>query len=112
MGDLKFKQKGREEQCEPEKNEIATKVGILCGVDSDQLMQCFAKPKIKVGTEWVTKGQNVEQAANAVGGIARAIYHRTFLWLIEKCNQTLIDTTMKKVNFCAVLDIAGFEIFT
>ena len=54
----------------------------------------------------------MDQAANAVGGIARAIYHRTFLWLIEKCNETLIDPSMKKVNFCAVLDIAGFEIFT
>ena len=60
----------------------------------------------------MTKGQNMDQASNAVGGIARAIYHRTFLWLIEKCNETLKDPSMKKVNFCAVLDIAGFEIFT
>ena len=27
------------------------------------------------------------------------------------CNNTLIDPTMKKVNFIGVLDIAGFEIF-
>ena len=27
------------------------------------------------------------------------------------CNSTLIDPTMKKVNFIGVLDIAGFEIF-
>ena len=112
MGDLKFKQKGREEQCEPDKNELSIKVGTLCGIDALQMMTAFTKPKIKVGTEWVVKGQNVEQALNAVGGIARAIYHRTFLWLIEKCNDTLMDPTMKKVNFCAVLDIAGFEIFT
>ena len=112
MGDLKFKQKGREEQCEPDRNELSNKVGTLCGIDALQMMTAFTKPKIKVGTEWVVKGQNVEQALNAVGGIARAIYHRTFLWLIEKCNDTLIDPTMKKVNFCAVLDIAGFEIFT
>merc|ERR1712227_1000809 len=32
-------------------------------------------------------------------------------WLIIKCNNTLIDPTMKKANFTAVLDIAGFEIF-
>ena len=112
MGDLKFKQKGREEQCEPDKPEISSKVGSLCGIDSVLMMQSFAKPKIKVGTEFVVKGQNVDQAMNAVGGIARAIYHRTFLWLIEKCNETLVDNTMKKINFCAVLDIAGFEIFT
>merc|ERR1712055_755124 len=50
-------------------------------------------------------------ATNAVGGIARAIFDRIFKWLIEKCNDTLIDPTLKKCNFCAVLDIAGFEIF-
>merc|ERR1712156_1200784 len=47
----------------------------------------------------------------STGGIARAIYDRVFKWLIIKCNDTLIDPTMKKVNFVAVLDIAGFEIF-
>merc|ERR1711875_207787 len=47
----------------------------------------------------------------ATGGIARAIFDRIFKWLIEKCNDTLIDATLKKANFCAVLDIAGFEIF-
>merc|ERR1740131_762718 len=40
-----------------------------------------------------------------------AIFDRVFKWLIEKCNDTLIDATLKKANFCAVLDIAGFEIF-
>merc|ERR1712020_321990 len=34
-----------------------------------------------------------------------------FKWLIIKCNDTLIDKSMKKANFCAVLDIAGFEMF-
>merc|ERR1711962_1015081 len=74
-------------------------------------MKGFCKPKIKVGTEWVTKGQSCEQATNGVGGIARATFDRIFRWLIIKCNDTLIDKSMKKVNFCAVLDIAGFEIF-
>merc|ERR1719305_1569185 len=66
---------------------------------------------IKVGTEWVTKGQTCAQAIGATGGIARAIFDRVFKWLIIKCNDTLIDPTMKKANFTAVLDIAGFEIF-
>merc|ERR1719479_445327 len=75
------------------------------------MIKAFCKPRIKVGTEWVTKGQTCEQASNAVGGIARATFDRLFKWLIIKCNDTLIDKTMKKANFCAVLDIAGFEIF-
>jgi myosin heavy chain 6/7 len=111
MGELKFKQKGRDEQCEPDGMEHASKIADLMGVDAESLMKAFVKPKIKVGTEWVIKGQNIEQSTTAVGGIARANYDRIFKWLIEKCNETLIDTTMKKANFTAVLDIAGFEIF-
>jgi len=59
----------------------------------------------------VTKGQTCEQATMSTGGIARAIFDRVFKWLIIKCNDTLIDKSMKKCNFVAVLDIAGFEIF-
>merc|ERR1712083_874939 len=81
------------------------------GVDAVKMIKAFCKPRIKVGTEWVTKGQTCEQAASATGGVARAIYDRLFKWLIIKCNDTLIDKSMKKANFCAVLDIAGFEIF-
>merc|ERR1711936_451956 len=53
----------------------------------------------------------LEQAHTGVGGIARATFDRIFKWLIIKCNGTLIDKSMKKANFCAVLDIAGFEMF-
>ena len=111
MGEMKFKQKGRDEQCEPDAMDIAGKVASNFGIDAEAVMKAFCKPRIKVGTEWVTKGQNIDQSMNAVGGIARAIFDRLFKWLIEKCNQTLIDPSMKKVNFVAVLDIAGFEIF-
>merc|ERR1712106_1100590 len=111
MGEMKFKQKGRDEQCEPDALDVAGKVATLLGIDAEPMMKAFCKPRIKVGTEWVTKGQNIEQSNNAVGGIARGIYDRLFKWLIEKCNATLIDPTMKKVNFVAVLDIAGFEMF-
>merc|ERR1719461_2812489 len=35
MGEMKFKQKGRDEQCEPDAPEIAAKVATLCGIDQD-----------------------------------------------------------------------------
>merc|ERR1712168_517894 len=113
-GGVEFKTKGRDDQAECEAvgpDTFPGKAAALCGVDSVQLIKAFCKPRIKVGTEWVTKAQSCEQAVNAVGGIARAIFDRLFKWLIEKCNDTLIDATLKKCNFCAVLDIAGFEIF-
>merc|ERR1711962_1785453 len=111
LGEVHFKQKGRDDQAEPDDLEFPKKVAELFGVPCDDFMKAFCKPKIKVGTEWVTKGQSVEQATNGVGAIARSTYNRLFIWLIEMCNKTLLDPTMKKANFCAVLDIAGFEIF-
>merc|ERR1719188_2902035 len=110
-GEVKFKQKGRDDQAEPDDLSFPSKVAELFGVNCDAMLKAFCKPKIKVGTEWVTKGQTCAQAQVAVGGIARACFDRIFKWLIIKCNDTLIDKTMKKANFCAVLDIAGFEIF-
>jgi len=113
-GGIEFKTKGRDDQAECEHigpDTFPGKVAALCGVDAFAMIKAFCKPRIKVGTEWVIKGQTCEQSTNAVGGIGRAIFDRVFKWLIEKCNDTLIDPTLKKANFCAVLDIAGFEIF-
>merc|ERR1712141_876347 len=110
-GQVVFVQKGRDDQAEPGDLAFPQKVAELYGADCNAMLKAFCKPKIKVGTEWVTKGQTCEQATNAIGGIARATFDRLFKWLIVKCNDTLIDKTMKKCNFCAVLDIAGFEIF-
>merc|ERR1712038_1475807 len=110
-GQVAFCQKGRDDQAEPADLAFPQKVAELYGVDCNAMLKAFCKPKIKVGTEWVTKGQTCDQATNAVGGIARATFDRIFKWLIIKCNDTLIDKSMKKSNFVAVLDIAGFEIF-
>merc|ERR1712106_637857 len=49
--------------------------------------------------------------ASSVQGIARGIYERSFCIVVEKCNETLCDPSMKKVTYIGVLDIAGFEIF-
>merc|ERR1712141_315074 len=110
-GEVKFVQKGRDDQAEMGDVNFPKKVAELYGVDFNELFKAFCKPKIKVGTEWVTKGRTLEQAHTGVGGIARATFDRIFKWLIIKCNDTLIDKAMKKANFCAVLDIAGFEMF-
>jgi myosin heavy chain 6/7 len=111
FGAVSFKQKGRDDQAEPDDLTYPAKIAELFGVSCDELLKAFCKPKIKVGTEWVTKGMTCENATSGVGGIARACFDRLFKWLIIKCNDTLIDKSMKKANFTAVLDIAGFEIF-
>merc|ERR550534_724398 len=102
---------GKEEQAEIKDDTNAQKVASLCGIDCEWMDTYFCKPKLKVGTEWVQKGSTCTNAANSVAGIARGIYERTFRIVVDKCNETLCDPTMKKVTYIGVLDIAGFEIF-
>merc|ERR1711937_722170 len=102
---------GKEEQADIKDDSNAQKVATLSGIDCEWMITYFCKPKLKVGTEWVQKGSTCAGAANSVAGIARAIYERTFRIVVEKCNETLCDPTMKKVSYIGVLDIAGFEIF-
>merc|ERR1712037_529596 len=90
---------GRDDQAGMGEVDYPKKVAELYGCDFNELFKAFCKPKIKVGTEWVTKGQTLEQAHMGVGGIARATFGRLFKWLIIKCNDTLIDKAMKKANF-------------
>merc|ERR1712051_1033404 len=113
-GGIVYETKGRDDQAEIADHSIESfpgKAAAAFGVDAKVMFKAFCKPRIKVGTEWVTKGQTCDQATGATGGISRATFDRLFKWLIIKCNDTLIDKSMKKANFCAVLDIAGFEIF-
>merc|ERR1711994_902960 len=113
MGNLTkdFVPVGKEEQAEIKDYTNAEKVAALLGIDSEWMITYFCKPKLKVGTEWVQKGSSCTGASNSVSGIARAIYERTFRIVVDKCNETLCDPTMKKVSYIGVLDIAGFEIF-
>lgn len=93
-GNMKFKQKQREEQAEADGTEgksihtvdityfmiqdiyyqitherfhficifsDADKVAYLMGLNSADLIKGLCHPRVKVGNEWVTKGQNVQQ---------------------------------------------------
>ncbi|CAK5018856.1 unnamed protein product [Meloidogyne enterolobii] len=114
MGEMRFKQRPREEQAEADdikEGEIACK---LFGVDKDAFLTAILRPRVKIGAEWVNKGQNLEQVNFSVGALAKALYARMFAWLIRRCNATL-DVRDKQQregqHFIGVLDIAGFEIF-
>jgi len=109
-GEMKFKQRPREEQAEADGTAEAEKVAFLLGVNPGDLLKGLLKPKIKVGTEYVTQGRNMAQVNFSVAALAKSLYDRMFKWLIFRCNKTL-DTKHKKQFFIGVLDIAGFEIF-
>nr|XP_008196518.1 PREDICTED: myosin heavy chain, muscle isoform X8 [Tribolium castaneum] len=110
MGCMKFKQRGREEQAEPDGTEEGERVAKLLGIEAPGLYNALCKPRIKVGAEFVTQGRNVNQVNYSVGAMSKAMFDRLFKFLVKKCNETL-DTKQKRQHFIGVLDIAGFEIF-
>ncbi|XP_061151532.1 myosin-7 isoform X2 [Syngnathus typhle] len=109
-GNMKFKNKQREEQAEADGTEDADKVAYLMGLNSADLIKGLCHPRVKVGNEWVTKGQNDKQVSYAVGALAKSVYEKMFLWMVIRINQSL-DTKQPRQYFIGVLDIAGFEIF-
>ncbi|XP_061892707.1 myosin-16-like [Entelurus aequoreus] len=110
FGNMKFKQKPREEQADVESTEVADKVSHLMAINSGELQKGITRPRVKVGNEFVTKGQNQDQCVYSIGALAKAIYDRMFKWMVTRINKTL-DTKMQRQYFIGVLDIAGFEIF-
>ncbi|XP_072846526.2 myosin-4 [Pogona vitticeps] len=109
-GNMKFKQKQREEQAEPDGTEVADKAAYLMNLNSADLLKALCYPRVKVGNEYVTKGQTVQQVYNNVGALAKAVFEKMFLWMVIRINQQL-DTKQPRQYFIGVLDIAGFEIF-
>uniref|UniRef100_H2YH64 Myosin motor domain-containing protein n=1 Tax=Ciona savignyi TaxID=51511 RepID=H2YH64_CIOSA len=110
MGNMKFKQKPREEQAEADGTEDADKVTYLLGINSAEFVKSLLQPRVRVGNEYVTKGQTVQQVYYGSGALSKAVYDRLFAWLVKRINETL-STRLPRSFFIGVLDIAGFEIF-
>uniref|UniRef100_A0A8C7P759 Myosin motor domain-containing protein n=1 Tax=Oncorhynchus mykiss TaxID=8022 RepID=A0A8C7P759_ONCMY len=110
-GNLKFKQKQREEQAEPEGTEVADKIGYLLGLNSAELLKCLCYPRVKVGNEYCIAFLFYSTFVyNAVMALAKSIYERMFLWMVIRINE-MLDTKNPRQFYIGVLDIAGFEIF-
>ncbi|XP_026348630.3 myosin-15 [Ursus arctos] len=109
FGNMKFQQKPREEQVEADGTESADKAAFLMGINSSELVKGLIYPRIKVGNEYVTRSQNVEQVTCAVGALSKSVYERMFKWLVARINRAL-DAKLSRQFFIGILDITGFEI--
>jgi len=110
-GNQQWKQRPREEQAEPDGTEALEIVAKVLGLDTEELIKGITKPRIKVGNEFVNKGQNKDQCSNSVQALSKAAFARAFAWLVEIANMTLDVKELKRAHFIGVLDIAGFETF-
>ncbi|MGH0150217.1 UNVERIFIED_CONTAM: hypothetical protein FKN15_073564 [Acipenser sinensis] len=89
---------------------VADKVSYLLGLNSADLLKALCYPRVKVGNEYVTKGQTVPQVNNAVGALSKSVYEKLFLWMVIRINE-MLATKQPRQFYIGVLDIAGFEIF-
>lgn len=67
----------------------AEKVSHLLGINSVDLIKSLIKPRIRVGTEYVQQGRNMEQVAYSIGALSKSLYERMFTWIVKKANKTL-----------------------
>ncbi|XP_028611419.1 myosin-15 [Grammomys surdaster] len=109
FGNMKFRQNPREEQLEADGTEHADKAAFLIGISTSELLKGLIYPRVKIGNEYVTRSQNLQQVTYAVGALSKSIYERMFKWLVARMNQVL-DTKVESHFFIDILDITGFEI--
>uniref|UniRef100_A0A4W5PCI2 Unconventional myosin-Ic n=1 Tax=Hucho hucho TaxID=62062 RepID=A0A4W5PCI2_9TELE len=83
----------------------------LLGVDGLVLKDALTHKKIIAKGEELKSPLNLEQAASARDALSKAVYGRTFTWLVNKINASLAYKTYKNASVIGLLDIYGFEVF-
>eukprot|EP00035_Acanthoeca_spectabilis_P020591 m.433685 g.433685 ORF g.433685 m.433685 type:complete len:1351 (-) comp17608_c0_seq1:6494-10546(-) len=113
FGQLEFKDgAGDDGQATLTNDAAAQKVAMLFGVNAANLTKALTRPKIKAGTEVVQRAQNKEQVDLAVKALAKTIYEKLFLWIVQRINASLDQCRGRgSKHLIGILDIAGFEIF-
>uniref|UniRef100_A0A8C3H2E4 Unconventional myosin-Ic n=1 Tax=Corvus moneduloides TaxID=1196302 RepID=A0A8C3H2E4_CORMO len=84
----------------------------LLAVDGSVLRDALIHKKIIAKGEELVSPLNLEQAAYARDALAKAIYGRTFSWLVNKVNKSLAYKASDPLTtVLGLLDIYGFEVF-
>ncbi|XP_037543996.1 unconventional myosin-Ic [Nematolebias whitei] len=87
----------------------------LLSVDGSALKEALTHKKLTAKGDEMISPLTFEQAVSARDALAKAVYGRTFNWLVEKINQSLavkdeIYHSSKGSSVIGLLDIYGFEV--
>uniref|UniRef100_A0A671NXG9 Unconventional myosin-Ih-like n=1 Tax=Sinocyclocheilus anshuiensis TaxID=1608454 RepID=A0A671NXG9_9TELE len=83
----------------------------LLGIPSNMLREGLTHRKIEAKAEEVLSPFTAEHAKYARDALAKAIYGRTFSWLVNKINESLANKDSTRKTVIGLLDIYGFEVF-
>ncbi|XP_038619759.1 unconventional myosin-Ih [Tachyglossus aculeatus] len=86
-------------------------IAKLLGIHSSVLQEALTHRKIEARDEEVLSPLNVDLSVSARDAMAKAIYGRTFTWLVNKINTSLANKDLTRKTVIGLLDIYGFEVF-
>uniref|UniRef100_A0A8C2VT82 Myosin IH n=1 Tax=Chinchilla lanigera TaxID=34839 RepID=A0A8C2VT82_CHILA len=94
----------------PDTHEIKW-IAKLLGVYPSVLLEALTHRKIEAKTEQVICPLTLELSVYARDAMAKAVYGRTFTWLVNKINSSLVNKDCTQKTVIGLLDIYGFEVF-
>ncbi|XP_064798532.1 unconventional myosin-Ih-like isoform X2 [Oncorhynchus masou masou] len=84
----------------------------LLGIPAQVIQVGLTHRKIEARSEEVLSPFTVDQAVYAKDALAKAIYSRTFTWLVNELNESLANKDSSRKTVIGLLDIYGFEVFS
>ncbi|KAM4827145.1 unconventional myosin-Ih isoform 1-T1 [Thomomys bottae] len=85
-------------------------IAKLLGFCPSILLDALTHKKIEAKTEVVICPLTVELSVYARDALAKAVYGRTFTWLVNKINSSLVNKDLAQKTVIGLLDIYGFEV--
>ncbi|XP_051512674.1 unconventional myosin-Ih-like [Myxocyprinus asiaticus] len=87
-------------------------VSKLLEVHFQVLHEALTYRKIEAKSEEVLSPFTIDHAVYARDALAKAIYSRTFTWLVNRINKSLENKDSSRKTVIGLLDIYGFEVFS
>ncbi|XDB59116.1 hypothetical protein AB1E18_012518 [Capra hircus] len=110
LGNICFEENQQGCASVPDTHEIKW-IAKLLGVDPWVLLEALTHRKIEAKTEEVICPLTLDLSAYARDAMAKAVYGRTFTWLVNKINSSLVNKDFTGKTVIGLLDIYGFEVF-
>ncbi|KAF7661969.1 hypothetical protein LDENG_00248800 [Lucifuga dentata] len=87
-------------------------VSMLLGVDAQSLHEGLTYRKIEASKDKVLSPFTIDHAIYVRDALAKAIYGRTFTWLVNRINESMENQDSSRKSVIGLLDIYGFEVFS
>ena len=108
IGNLKFRIENN--LCVIENEEIYNNICTLLDVDKNELLDAVTR-KFLPSEQKYSGAYDENKIKNYFDGLAKELYNKCFLWIVQKLNKTLDTKSDENFKYIGLLDIFGFECF-